>query len=34
MDKETLVSASVVFGGIFATWVVCLTVIVQYIAAL
>jgi hypothetical protein len=34
MDKEILRSAFVVFGGVFAGWVVCMTVIAQYIISL
>ena len=33
MDKETLRSAFVVFGGVFVGWIMCMTILVQYIAS-
>jgi hypothetical protein len=34
MDKDTLRSRTILFGGIFAGWVACMTVLVQYMAGL
>ena len=34
MDKDTLRSRTILFGGIFVGWLACMTVLVQYIFGL